>query len=190
VLYRTFATGASQLGIFSYQITPVDGRGLRPSVTIRQGESLYEPPERRLAILGSGGNPGSAPIAKVEDVDLAYDRTNQVYFITVRDDPDTRWVAEPGQLLVIAERENPSSVTNRRTGSDLAVRVLRKTKLANGDIRADLDRAPRAEGESFLEDIDSVEAVKVWAVQETVKNTRGGSTWKLSPLDYRVIQVR
>lgn len=194
LLYRRFATGASQVGIFTYQLNAVDGQGLRPTTPVRAGEPLFVPQER-LQDIGSrnaqGFNASSskAPIRTAE-AQLAYDDLNKVYYISVDPGAASRWIAEPGQLLVIAQRESPSQLTNRKTGSDQPVRVLRKTTLAGGRIRADLDRVPRAEGESMLPDLTQTEDITVWAVQETVKSRRGNATWKLSPLDFRVIQVR
>lgn len=190
LLYRRFNTGASQIGIFTYQINAVDGTALRPTGGVRAGEPLFVPKERRGELLGDEG-----PIRQA-NVQLAYDNTNKVYYLSApfnRDNPnvgiDDRWVCEPGQLLVIAERATASQITGLRAGADQAVRVLRTTR--DGDrVRADLDRVPRAAGESMLVNLNQTLNVTVWGVQETVKSRRGNSTWKLSPLDYRVIQVR
>ncbi len=185
LLYRRFNTGASQIGVFTYQLTPVDGTALRPTGTVRAGEPLFVPKERKSEL-----DNGDAPVRKATGVDLAYDNVNKNYYISVpQDNEDIRWVAEPGQLLVISERESQSAITNLFSGADLPVRVLRKTRVGN-TIRADLDRVPRSAGESMLLNLNQTLDVSVWAVQETVKSRRSNATWKLSPLDFRVIQVR
>lgn len=192
LLYRRFNTGAAQLGIFTYQLTPVDGTALRPSTPVKAGEPLFVPKERLQDI-----DRDDAPIRKVDGARLNYDTTDKVYYLSVNPQGsnavDSRWITEPGQLLVVGSFDEDNSASTPNSGADLPVRVLRKVTVSPTEVRGYLDRVPRSRGKSMLPPAETGSpnaTVTVWAVQETVKSRRGNATWKLSPLDFRVIQVR
>lgn len=180
VLYRRFDSGAAQLGIFTYQLTALDGRTLRPPT---QDRAVFEPRE---TLSDFGGN--RAPLRVITGVQLAYDDVEKNYYILVSAaDENINWITEPGQILLVRSRDNDTL-----SGADAPVRVLRRTRVGN-QFRGDLDRGPRAAGQSMVPDFNAGTRtdITVWAIQQNaVSGSPDGGQWRLAPLDFRVLQVQ
>jgi len=180
VLYRRFDSGAAQLGIFTYQLTAQDGRTLRPPT---QDRAVFEPQETQADFAGN-----RAPLRVVSGVQLAYDDVEKNYYILVSaTDENINWISEPGQILLVRSRAGDTL-----SGADAPVRVLRRTRVGN-QFRGDLDRGPRAAGQSMVPDFNpgTRTDITVWAVQQTATSgSPDAGQWRLAPLDFRVRQVQ
>lgn len=194
LLYRRLSNGAGQVGVFTYQISAVDGQALRPAGynSSNAPRDLFLPFEE---LSDFQPNTRRAPLREYQNVQLAYDRTEEAYYVIAPNTlsyADAGTLVEPGQLLLVKNRVDGNNVY---PGADDAVRVLRRFNMPNGWPAGQLDRAPRAVGQSMLDDFDNTSVITVWAVQQTVNGryprnrlTRG-ALWKLEPLDFTVLQV-
>lgn len=187
VLFRTLAgASTSQITIFTYSLEPLSPPRVQP-----QGFSFI-PPEWSYA---RRHDVGRLLRLADNDVKLGYDQTTSQYFVSVPDDDDHRWLVAPGQLLMMSESQDPMTL-DPTGGSDVPVKVVAQLPdhtpggMTNGRLRGVLDRGPRVDGRSALNDLDNQTNIAVWAMSPIVESqTPDRTEWRVRPVEARQFQI-
>lgn len=137
-----------------------------------------------------------ALIREVE-VKVGWDPVRRQYFVLV--DDDNRWVAAPGQILLMSSR-NGFANTPTTPGADSVVRVISQSVDPDDEtlLRGYLDDAPRVRlaavaPQTQIGAAQMLETIYVYAFNPLIENNDNAnndkSLWNVRPIDARLIPI-
>lgn len=178
LLFRKLESGNSQIAVFTYFIGGNDRAGRF---------TLAEPFNERPGPFGTDSGSDAWGLRMLGGVELAYDEEREQFYFLATNDEQINALA-PGSILLASGE--PEGGTDRISGADLPVRVVRQIRAPNGNgFRAYINRVPRFEGKSMLPRRNQTQELDLWTIRQEVVSSEDGSVWTLRPRELRIFNV-